>query len=111
MLLNYNHSIDSLTKIYEVCSNKIKIEKENASQLDYVRLNSLYEQINAQQKAAGELKLAIDNNAPALFVLETAAPSAKFEKPNILEVLIFTGLISLVFGILVLLINYRENSL
>ncbi len=111
MLLNYNHSIDSLTKLYEVCSNKIKIEKENASQLDYVRSNSLYEQINAQQKAASELKLAIDNNAPALFVLETAAPSAKFEKPNILEVLIFTGLISLVFGVLVLLIYHREDSL
>jgi capsular polysaccharide biosynthesis protein len=111
MLLNYNHSIDSLTKLYEVFSNKIKIEKENASQLDYVRSNSLYEQINAQQKAAGELKLAIDNNAPALFVLETAAPAAKFEKPNILEVLIFTAILSLVFGVLVILIYQREDSL
>jgi hypothetical protein len=111
MLLNFNQSIDSLTKIYDVVSNKIKIEKENASQLDYVRSNSLYEQIMAQQKEAGEIKLAINNNAPALFVLETAVPAAKSEKPNILEVLILTSIVSLVFGVLVLLIYNREDSL
>jgi capsular polysaccharide biosynthesis protein len=111
MLVNFNRSIDSLTKIYDEMSNVIKKEKENASQLDYVKSNSLYEQINAQQKAASELKLAIDNNAPSLFVLETAVPAAKPEKPNILEVLILTSIVSLVFAVLVLLIYHREDSL
>ncbi len=111
MLLNFNRSIDSLNKVYEVISNKIKVAKENASQLDYVTSNSLYEQINAQQKAAGEMKLAIENNAPAFFVLETAVPAAKSEKPNILEVLILTAIVSLFFGAMVLLIYNREDSL
>jgi hypothetical protein len=110
MLMNFNRSIDSLNKIYDVISNKIKAEKENAAQLDYVKSNGLFEQINAQQKAAAELKLAIDNNAPALYVLETAVPAAKSEKPNIPEVLILTALASLIFGILVLLIYNREDS-
>jgi hypothetical protein len=111
MLLNFNRSIDSLNKVYEVISNNIKVEKEKASPLDYVTSNSLYEQINAQQKAAGEIKLAIDNNAPAFFVLETAVPAAKSEKPNIPEVLILTAIVSLVFGAMVLLIYNREDSL
>jgi capsular polysaccharide biosynthesis protein len=111
MLVNFNRSIDSLTKIYDVMSTTIKMEKENASQIYYVKSNSLYEQINAQQKAASELKLAIDNNAPSLFVLETAVAAAKPEKPNIPEVLILTAIVSLVFAVLVLLIYHREDSL
>ena len=111
MLVNFNRSIDSLTKIYDVMSTAIKMEKENASQIYYVKSNSLYEQINAQQKAASELKLAIDNNAPSLFVLETAVAAAKPEKPNIPEVLILTAIVSLVFAVLVLLIYHREDSL
>jgi capsular polysaccharide biosynthesis protein len=110
MLFNFNRSIDSLNKIYDVISNKIKLEKENAAQLDFVKSNSLFEQINAQQKASAEIKLAIDNNAPALYVLETAVPAAKSEKPNIPEVLILTALASLIFGVLVLLIYNREDS-
>jgi len=111
MLVNFNRSIDSLTKIYDVMSTAIKMEKENASQIYYVKSNSLYEQINAQQKAASELKLAIDNNAPSLFVLETAVAAAKPEKPNISEVLILTAIVSLVFAVMVLLIYHREDSL
>ena len=111
MLVNFNRSIDSLTKIYDVMSTAIKMEKENASQIYYVKSNSLYEQINAQQKAASELKLAIDNNAPSLFVLETAVAAAKPEKPNIPEVLILTAIVSLVFAVMVLLIYHREDSL
>ena len=87
------------------------MEKENASQIYYVKSNSLYEQINAQQKTASELKLAIDNNAPSLFVLETAVAAAKPEKPNIPEVLILTAIVSLVFAVMVLLIYHREDSL
>jgi hypothetical protein len=109
-LLNLNKSIDSLAKLQEVVSKDIKLQKENASQLNIITSSSLYEQINAQQKAAGEIKLAIDNNAPAFFVLETAVPAAKSERPNILEVLILTVIVSFVFGIMVLLMYYREDS-
>ena len=110
LLLNYNHSIDSLTKIYDVLSQTIKVAKGNASQTDFLKSNGLYEQISAQQKAAGELKLAIDNNAPALFVLETAVPAATSEIPNIIEVLFFTVIISFVFGVVVLLVYHKEDA-
>lgn len=111
MLLNFNKSIDSLNKNYEQISHKMKVEKDNFSQLDLAKANSLFEQLNSQQKAAAEIKLAIDNNAPALYVLEPAVPAAKAEKPNILEVLIITTIVSFVFGVAALLIYNREDSL
>jgi capsular polysaccharide biosynthesis protein len=111
MFLIFNRSIDSLNKISDEISDKIKEEKDKVAQLNYVKSNSLYEQINAQQKAAAEIKLAIDNNAPALYVLEPAVPAAKSEKPNIPEVLILTAFASFVFGVLVMLIYNREEPL
>jgi len=111
MLANFNRSIDSLEKKYEQISNKMKVEKDNLSQLDLAKANSLFEQLNSQQKTAAEIKLAIDNNAPALYILETAVPAAKAEKPNILEVLIITAIVSFVFGAAALLIYNREDSL
>jgi capsular polysaccharide biosynthesis protein len=111
MLLNFNKSIDSLGKVYQAIANKIKSDNENLSQLELTKINSLLEQIQTQEKATGEIKLAIDNNAPAFYVLETAVPAAKSEKPNIPEVLILTALVSWLFSAMALLIYNREESL
>ena len=111
MLLNFNKSIDSLSNIYEGIGFKAKLGKEHISPLDLVKSNTLSEQINTQQKAVAEIKLAIDNNPPALYVLETATPAAKPEKPNVLEVLILSTMVSVVFGTMALLIYNRKDSL
>jgi capsular polysaccharide biosynthesis protein len=111
MLINFNKSIDSLQKNYLELYNKIKDSKVQRLEIDVIKMNNLLEQIQSQQKAAGEIKLTIDNNAPALYVLETAVPAAKSEKPNILEVMILTALFSLVFSAMALLIYNREESL
>ena len=111
MLLNFNKSIDSLSNIYEGIGFKAKLGKEHISPLDLVKSNTLSEQINTQQKAVDEIKLAIDNNPPALYVLETATPAAKPEKPNVLEVLILSTMVSVVFGTMALLIYNRKDSL
>ncbi|MBY0482255.1 MAG: hypothetical protein K2Q21_12920 [Chitinophagaceae bacterium] len=72
---------------------------------------NLLEQMNLYQKTANDLKLAIENNQPALYVLETAVPAAKSERPNVPDTLIATFLISLVFGSIVLLVYNREPTL
>lgn len=72
---------------------------------------NLLEQMNLYQKTANDLKLAIENNQPALYVLETAAPAVKSERPNVPDTLIATFLISLVFGSIVLLVYNREPTL
>jgi hypothetical protein len=111
MYVNFHKSIDSLTKLYTELSTKTNSDKSLNSQLTTNKLNYILEQINRQEKAAAEIKLSIENNTPALYVLESAVPAAKSEKPNIPELLIITALVSLVFGILVLLIYHREESI
>jgi capsular polysaccharide biosynthesis protein len=111
MLGNFNKSIDSLQKTYVELYNNNKDSKVQRLEIDVIKMNSLLEQIQSQEKVAGEIKLAIDNNAPGLFVLEMAVPAAKPEKPNIPEVFILTALFSLVFSIMAMLIYNREESL
>jgi capsular polysaccharide biosynthesis protein len=111
MLFNFNRSIDSLQKSYVALFDKNKDSKGQRSEIDVIKINYLLDQIQTQEKAAGEIKLAIDNNAPSLFVLETAVPAIKSEKPNIPEVLILTALISLVFSAMALIVYNREESL
>jgi len=111
MYVNFHKSIDSLTKLYTELSTKTNSDKSLNSQLTTNKLNYLLEQINRQEKAAAEIKLSIENNTPSLYVLESAVPASKSEKPNIPELLIITALVSLVFGTLVLLIYHREESI
>lgn len=111
MLANFNRSIDSLQKAYVELYNQHKDTKGQRLEMDVIKMNNYLEQIQSQEKVAGEIKLAIDNNAPGLFVLETAAPAAKSEKPNILEVLLLTALFSFVFSVMALLIYNREELL
>lgn len=111
MLFNFNRSIDSLQKIYVALYDKNKDLKIQRLEIDVIKMNSLLEQIQTQEKAAGEIKLAIENNAPSLFILETAVPAVKSEKPNIPEVLIITALISLVFSVMALLVYNSEEQL
>jgi hypothetical protein len=111
MLLNFNRSIDSLQKTYVAIYSKYNNVNVQKLELDIIKMNSLLEKIQTQEKAVGEIKLAIDNNAPAMYVLETAVPAAKSEKPNIPEVLLLTALISFVFGSMALLVYHREESL
>lgn len=111
MLANFNRSIDSLQTAYVALYNQSKDTKVPRLEMDVIKMNNLLEQIQSQEKVAGEIKLAIDNNAPGLFVLEAAVPAAKSEKPNILEVLMLTALCSFVFSALALLIYNREDSL
>lgn len=111
MLGNFKRSIDSLQKAYLELYNQNKDTKVQRLEMDVIKMNNLLEQIQSQEKVAGEIKLAIDNNAPGLFVLEPAVPAAKSEKPNILEVLMLTALFSFIFSALALLIYNREDSL
>lgn len=111
MLANFNRSIDSLKKGYVELYNQNKDTKVQRLEMDVIKMNNYLEQIQTQEKTAAEIKLAIDNNAPALYILETAVPAAKAEKPNILEVLIITAIVSFVFGAAALLIYNREDSL
>ena len=83
---------------------------EAENKLNQSKLQNILDQMNSYQKAANEFQLAIDNNAPALYVLEKAVPAAKSEKPNKWEVLLAAFIASLLFGLMGLLVYHREDA-
>jgi hypothetical protein len=101
-------SIDSLNNEY--ASLALKIDKNNSgiASIDRIKANTLQDLIESQQKTAAEYKLALENINPACYVLETAVPAARAEKPEILKILIITAIASTFFGIALLLFLNRE---
>jgi len=91
-----------------LAANAHASEAEN--KLNQSKLQNILEQMNSYQKAANEFQLAIDNNAPALYVLEKAVPAAKSEKPNKWEVLLAALIASFIFGLMGLLVYHREEA-
>lgn len=83
---------------------------ESANRLRQNKLQNILDQMNSYQKAANEFQLAIDNNAPALYVLEKGVPAAKSEKPNKWEILLTALIASLLFGLMGLLVYHREDA-
>lgn len=83
---------------------------EAETKLNQSKLQNILEQMNSYQKAANEFQLAIDNNAPALYILEKAVPAAKSEKPNKWEVLLAALIASTLFGLMGLLVYHREEA-
>lgn len=71
--------------------------------------NMLLQQLNEYQKSANEFALAIQNNPPALIVLERAYPSAKADKPKKLVVILWAFFISLIFASTAALVYNRKS--
>jgi uncharacterized protein involved in exopolysaccharide biosynthesis len=72
--------------------------------------NMLLQQLNEYQKSANEFALAIQNNPPALIVLEKAYPSAKADKPKKLVVIAWAFFLSLIFASIAALL-YKPKSI
>lgn len=65
---------------------------------------ALLQQLKQYYTAANEFKLAIENKAPSLYIVEQATPAAKHYKPNKLNILVATTIISFVFACMLVLI-------
>lgn len=108
-------SIATMEQEYKyISSNEIKASTGKNTAAENALLASkqqnLLVQINSYQKAANEFQLAINNNPPALYVMERAVPAAKSEKPNKWELLLVSFLASLIFAIIAVLIYKRESA-
>jgi len=110
-LQKLEQSIKQMEQEYTSLTEAAKTAKEAGAILINNKQHSLLEQITTYQKSANEFKLAIENNAPAFYVVEPAVIAAKSEKPNKPELLLLTALCSFIFGLIGVLVNNREPSL
>jgi hypothetical protein len=108
-LTKLKSNISSMEAEYKSLATATGLSEAEAK-LNQSKLQNILDQMNSYQKAANEFQLAIDNNAPALYVLEKAVPAAKSEKPNKWEVLLAAFIASLLFGLMGLLVYHREEA-
>lgn len=116
-LQHYQQSVEKLKvaiaeKEQQYTLLKDSLQRVNASQKELLsaQLTGLLEQLKQYRIAEDEFILAIQTPPAVLYVLETAAPAAKAERPDKLAVLIATGLVSCVFICLLVLVNDRKQS-
>ncbi len=112
---NYQHSLAQLlnsTATMEVEYNQLSdsLATANNAKHELVAANrqSLLEQIKQYRKTADEYRLAIQTNPPVLYVMESAVPAAKAERPDKVAIIFASFIISLVFSSLLVLINNRN---
>lgn len=65
-----------------------------------IKNKNLQDQLNQYEKLIAEYQLVLNTNPPALLVVEHARVSPKPDKPRILQALLLTAFVSVVFGLL-----------
>ena len=103
------NAVDSMEKEYALFADRIA--SANTVQRDLIssRMQTLLEQIKQYHKAADECKLALENHTDVLYVLESAVPAAKSERPDKPAIILISMLIAFVFSCFLVLVNDRKN--
>ncbi|MES1215327.1 MAG: hypothetical protein ABUT20_07415 [Bacteroidota bacterium] len=71
----------------------------------------LFDQWQENEKLINEYQLMLNNNPPVLMAVEKAKPATRPDKPEWLQILLVTALLSLFFAILLALILERRKSI
>lgn len=114
LLEKLDTSIAAMEKEYNALANSLKVPDGvtgSAGSIDLIiaQRDALLEQIKEYKKSANEFRLAIENDAPALIVLERGYPSAKADKPKKAGILMAAFIVSLIFGIVAALVYDRKQ--
>ncbi len=100
----------TLEKQYQTLIDSIA-KKRGSNTILSARAQQLLAEIQNYRKMADEFSLAMQTVPPALYVLQHASPSIYFVKPDIALVLILTGIASICFvSIFVLIADRKQNS-
>jgi len=112
---NYQHALAQILSStatmeteYKQLSDSLSTGNTASHELVAANRQSLLEQIRQYRKTADEYRLAIQTNPPVLYVMESAVPAAKAERPDKIAIILAAFIISLVFSSLLVLINNRN---
>jgi uncharacterized protein involved in exopolysaccharide biosynthesis len=108
---NYNQSIEKLDASINSMEQEYRALHDNSAKdaLALMKMQTLSEQINQYRKTADEYKLASQTAPAVLYVMETATPSAKAERPDKPAIILAAGLIGFLFSCLLVLVNNRKS--
>jgi len=78
-------------------------------ELIVAQMQTLLEQIKQYKKTNDEFKLALANSPDVLYVMESAVPASKAERPDKPAIILISLLIAFIFSCFLVLVNDRKN--
>ncbi len=102
-------SLQNMELTYQALSDSLHKQSGAAAALFSAKQNALLEQIVQYQKSADECRLAILTTPAVLYVMESASPAARAERPDKTDIILAAGLLGLIFASLLVLVADRKN--
>lgn len=109
-IANLQSAVTDMEAKYTKLSDSLGLVSPSRKELYNAQMRSLLDQLQQYRKTMDEFTLAIATPPAVLYVLETAVPAAKAERPDLVSILIATALISFVFVCLLVLVNDRKQQ-
>lgn len=109
-IANLQSAVTDMEAKYSRLSDSLGLVSPSRKELYNAQMRSLLDQLQQYRKTTDEFTLAIATPPAVLYVLETAVPAAKAERPDLVSILIATALISFVFICLLVLVNDRKQQ-
>ena len=104
-----NKSITRMEKEYEMLSDSLLKTNGGKHDLSVAKQQTLLEQIKQYHKTADEFALVSATHPPAFYVMETAVPAAKADRPDKLGIIFASMIVGFVFSCVLVLVSDRKT--
>ncbi len=104
-----HQSIATAEQEYQTLSDSVVRTSGAKRELGMAKLQSLLEQIKQYRKTADEFALASATHPPAFYIMETAVPAAKAERPDKLGIIFASMIVGFIFSCFLVLVSDRKN--
>ena len=108
-LQQLNRSVTDMEQQYRQLSDSLPVMSGSRRELAADKLQTLLEQVKQYRKAADEFKLATQTHPAVLYVMETAVPAAKAEKPDKSGIILAAMIAGFIFSCVLILVNDRNQ--
>jgi LPS O-antigen subunit length determinant protein (WzzB/FepE family) len=109
---NYDHSlqklnlsIESLEQEFRQLNDSLPGMSGAPHALAETKLQTILEEIKQYRKMAGEFKLATEAHPAVLYVMESASPAAKAERPDKTNIILAAMIAGFIFSCILVLLN------
>jgi hypothetical protein len=98
-----------MEKEYQNLSDSVSKISGSKHDLGIANMQTLLEQIKQYRKTADEFSLASATHPAAFYVMETAIPAAKAERPDKLGIILASLIVGFIFSSILVLVSDRKN--
>ena len=102
-------SVGAMEQDYQQLSDSLPMLTGSSRELAVAKLQTLLEQVKQYRKTADEFKLATETHPAVLYVMETAVPAAKAERPDKTNSILAAMIAGFIFSCILILVNDRNQ--